>query len=935
MKRGIKFITVLLLLLGLTQLLNTPQASAAIQEGYFTGNYDSGNGGDFVLPQDYSSSIVGGPASMPDSVNSVSSLKSFIENKYRYGNAWEKAGAGYIIQTMRKEQLNSSGVHSYPTVSGPNNDLDDWKKRIDDFIAAGGFVQWDNSYSYCKNTLDLKNHSSGDGDSEDIAPYDDCDTELHTVKFIINKGSGNQVVYAIKRRCANPVGVLSGLDKMDWTLTGTSSVNNYPTSTYNSGNPKAIGASDTVTFRHSVRNNGPYDSASYTWYVEGKYNGSVWTRFQCSPGINDGASPCSLPGGSPSGVGSGTKNPSAVPITYKFPSGAVANDVYCERITYNHAGGITDSSNSSSTASCVKLSSSGGGDCTDGTVPPAGCSATCTVNSITGSGPDGIVLDGERPTVTVTITNTGTRDLPDQVGGHNLAFLNAGTPYPAYQSIPSTDPDSYAQFSFQMAQPAAQPSVNISGTVVYDGAYFLATEFCPGSATVYRHFNIEPHTSVNMDTENPTTINYTTGGTKTEGPDVNVTDTSWLIYQNTGAKVDGDHVTSPRNYGAPGDESFNWSPSSIKAGDQYCSHVIIDPANGYADSGGNIYPNGRNAAERVSPTCPTVHNEPYFHVLNSDVSAGGGFGANCTVIDAGINAYTRTTGTQAAGSGVQIGALSIKGNYGLNTANLRTSAPVASLGLAFSNTSNTSGGSSHSPAMGGNLGTMGSNSCVPDYYATKSADLAADTANSVDVSTLNGKKYYQPNGGTLTITSSAGIANGKGIVLYVEGNVAIPGNIGFIGAANYGSPDTIPSLYIIAKGNIYVGQNVTSLDGEYIAQPNGGSGGNIYSCASGSTPLKGLGECRQQLVVNGSFVAQRVYLLRTFGSIRDSLSGEYLGKARATNVCSDSGTTSLGDCASEIFNFSPESYLARPPFPPSSGPTTGKYKYITSLAPVL
>jgi hypothetical protein len=89
------------------------------------------------------------------------------------------------------------------------------------------------------------------------------------------------------------------------------------------------------------------------------------------------------------------------------------------------------------------------------------------------------------------------------------------------------------------------------------------------------------------------------------------------------------------------------------------------------------------------------------------------------------------------------------------------------------------------------------------------------------------------------------------------------------------------------------------------------------------------------LVVNGAFVAQHVQLQRTFGSLRNSVSGETPQSAAHACEVGSTGTANRGDCAAEIFNFSPEMYLAQPPFMPSGGPASSKYDYITSLSPVL
>ena len=600
--------------------------------------------------------------------------------------------------------------------------------------------------------------------------------------------------------------------------------------------------------------------------------------------------------------------------------------------------------------------------------PPPGCAATCTINSITGSGPGGILLDGDHPTINITIENTGTKQLPlnvDQGGSRPLSILDyddKGTAdttddyshiyhVPDYTYFDLLDPGETVSISATSDKVASwsQGIYVFHGTPLYDGAYFLwPGGWCGGNTTAipYRHFNIDPHANLNGDSENPTTINYTTGGNKTEGPDVNVTDTSWLQYAPYGggfSTVDGNHNT-PRTYGAPPDESFNYNPPPpIKAGDQYCAHVIISPANGYVDvNGGMVYTN----AAQADSSCIRVNNKPYIHAINSDVSAGGGFGKSCTKVSAGIKTYTKSAGVQQpGGSGVQIGALSIGSVYGFNSANLRGAAPDSSTeGLTFANTGIASPGGV-APYLGGDLGD---NHCVNDYFSLKPDNTPNNGGGFVDISTLSGPNYYS---GDVTLNSAgdASIANGKNIAIYVDGDVTIKHNVKYANATaagGYGGIENVPSVYVVARGNIYIDPGVSQLDGMYVAQPTDAAGNNkgvIYTCAANKTPYDDpsmlgswLGSCRRQLVVNGSFVAQHIHLLRTFGSIRDS--GQYPGEhlfGKPSLTCSDSGNTSLGDCAAEIFNLTPELFLAQPAITPTTGPTTGTYQYITSLSPVL
>ncbi len=592
-------------------------------------------------------------------------------------------------------------------------------------------------------------------------------------------------------------------------------------------------------------------------------------------------------------------------------------------------------------------------------------SAACTIKffGTIPNRPSGVEAGKNFP-AEATIYNTGRMPLPNNIAGNGLAITNAnGPPVPlAYAGNPSPipagwpgNPGALYTLDFQVPAPGAIGRYPLSGYSDYYGRFGLGP-VC-GAATfvdVYQHFNIQPKAgpvSGNPTDENPTTVNWQTGGYKTEPPDVTATASSWLTrdrYGSAQAIVQG-IINNAHVYGTPPDDMFSYPNSDIRAGDNYCAHVTISPAVGWAGPDGDIVPLADSTAN--SGSCLKVVNEPYVHTFGSDVSAGGGFGANCTTKHGGINGFVNNTGMKPTGSGVQIGALSIDRIEGFGSAILRQSTPTGSAGLSFSNENVSSG--SGSPGLGGNLGGT---HCVPNYFDTKPPDTSENkntlVGGGVDLPDGygNSTQYYNPGGsgtGTLTINRTT-LGNATNIVIYVSGNVHIAGDIKYRNP-NWdiaGSISKIPSLYIITKGgSISIDPGVKQLDGMYVSQPantdGSGPGGNIYTCgdAVGSPiaykdliPL-----CQNQLVVNGAFVAQHVWLLRSFGSLRNSYPGERLNATRPASSpdCTDSGPAQNGECAAEIFNFSPELYLAQPSLPPSSGPSTGKYEYITSLSPVL
>jgi len=131
----------------------------------------------------------------------------------------------------------------------------------------------------------------------------------------------------------------------------------------------------------------------------------------------------------------------------------------------------------------------------------------------------------------------------------------------------------------------------------------------------------------------------------------------------------------------------------------------------------------------------------------------------------------------------------------------------------------------------------------------------------------------------------------------------------------------MPLLEVIVKGDIYIQNSMTSLDGIYIAQPKTSStGGTIYTCATGQgaavapSDTNFYNSCNTKLTINGSLVANQLQLLRTSGSLNQSSTGD----------------TATSNAAAESINYNPAMWIAQP-----GGSTTATYDSITSLPPIL
>ena len=312
-----------------------------------------------------------------------------------------------------------------------------------------------------------------------------------------------------------------------------------------------------------------------------------------------------------------------------------------------------------------------------------------------------------------------------------------------------------------------------------------------------------------------------------------------------------------------------------------------------------------------------VTRKPYLRVYGGDVVSGIGFEPSCTKNSSSqISAYNRGSSGGYGGAGAQFGVQAYGAVDQFVSAMLRGSNPTPPKGLTFANTSGTYGAS------------FGDAPCIRDYSAT----LAAYHSNAPAIPTgvifgtsgnwdpdlpFGNPGYgYRQRTGDLTLVAGT-IESGTHRVIYVDGNVAITGNVFYAG---YGSQDQIPSFYLIVRGNIYIQGPVSNLDGVFVAQPKAdGTGGVIYTCASGFAPAPTnqlYANCSNKLTINGAFIANQVKFLRTVGT--QSLSN--------ANEASNSANIA------EVFNFSPELWLTSP------GLVTGgtiQLDSITSLPPVL
>jgi len=320
-------------------------------------------------------------------------------------------------------------------------------------------------------------------------------------------------------------------------------------------------------------------------------------------------------------------------------------------------------------------------------------------------------------------------------------------------------------------------------------------------------------------------------------------------------------------------------------------------------------------------TSVTVANKPYFKVFNGSVTVGAGFNSGTT---------TCTTPSAAAAGRVSGFATSSPLRGASTQYDLKALAPVAT--TFYSSGGNPPASNYKALTFANNVdadtygGNFGGQSCITDYYTTtRNATVPTDNNSNRSINALDTSagidNQIDWTGGTYTLTVGNLAAGGK-LVVYVTGNVYITGNITL--ASSYNNVSDIPFFALVVKGNIMINPSVTTLDGLYIAQPNGATGGGVYTCATSATTIPAAsalyGTCGNKLTFNGSVVARTIKLLRTRGTLN-----------QAPNPGPE---TSLSGNIAEVFNGMPELFIANPAFKVDNT-ASELYDSITNLPPLL
>ncbi len=246
---------------------------------------------------------------------------SFISTMRAYstdtGNNHD-VGTAFIVNTMLGRSAPGSG-----TIPVSSADIDELQTRLNAFVAGGGIISFNDTYSYTRNTYKQNTY-------KDVAWYDTPGT---AGAWVFSKGGTEY--YVIKYDCANPLGAFPGIPRSpSYDINGTSTITNPGTPAY----PGSV-----FNLNHTLTNVGPDQSPSIAKNIF-NYNPSTGGE-SAVPGTYGvhGVFPVWYTGNYPS--------------TLTVPASAVAGERYCQRIGWDpdaYIGGV-QYRHGRSTPACVTV----------------------------------------------------------------------------------------------------------------------------------------------------------------------------------------------------------------------------------------------------------------------------------------------------------------------------------------------------------------------------------------------------------------------------------------------------------------------------------------------------------------------------------------------------------------------------------------------------
>lgn len=313
----------------------------------------------------------------------------------------------------------------------------------------------------------------------------------------------------------------------------------------------------------------------------------------------------------------------------------------------------------------------------------------------------------------------------------------------------------------------------------------------------------------------------------------------------------GDSHTLSKSYGVYG----FWL---AQPGDKICSYIAID--NNWSVKNDQSVDTFR--ASNIA--CVVVTKSPNLNLSGSDSYADKGFRG------ASVSKSDKVPGTDKRGSYSQYGLLTGDtkvtnfGSAGYTTADDKYRSLACKLSYANTGSAQVDCKDLNGLQAAGLIKPDNGKLSTPKWPTSFKGQLAPQ----VSIGSPLDSGDYRRNG-SLTITGGS-LIKGRHVRLFVKGNVTISDNISVDEADSHNSLSDIPSLTVVATGDIRVEREVSVIAGTYVA------GGKFESCKGAQnqkkTPALGVnGVCKNKLKVNGAIVSGKSpAFLRTFGAGNDS-----------------------------------------------------------------
>ncbi len=290
-------------------------------------------------------------------------------------------------------------------------------------------------------------------------------------------------------------------------------------------------------------------------------------------------------------------------------------------------------------------------------------------------------------------------------------------------------------------------------------------------------------------------------------------------------------------------------------GDKICSYIAID--NNWSVK--NDVSADTFRASNIA--CVVVTKSPNLNLSGSDSYADKGFQG------ASVSKSDKVPGTDKRGSYSQYGLLTGNkdkvtnfGSAGYTTADGNYHSLACKLSYANTDSAQVNCNDLSRLQPAGLIKPDNGKLSKPKWPTSFKGQLASQ----VSINSLQASGDYRRKG-SLTITGGS-LIKGRHVRLFVEGDVTISGDISVNEADPHNSLSDIPSLTVVATGDIRVKHGAKVIAGTYVA------GGKFESCKDAQnqkkTPALGVnGVCQNKLKVNGAIVSEgSPAFLRTFGA---------------------------------------------------------------------